>query len=241
MGWTCLLVDFNCRKSLLIEPNTGVTWRRRKRRKKKKKRKKRWKKRSWRQALNLLTAFQGSSCYLMLFCWLDQFYVLSNVSFLCSTPTGVETPDVIDLRKQQRKEPEKPLYQVIFYLSWGVSGLHLIFCFRADRLINFPYVVMWRSLRKKKKGLLLELCLEQLTRMFCYFIAIISIFWFYLYHLQYRNCVKCTWVADLVFLFFETGTFLVHKIKWLLPKGWDASDSLLIFLWISMGEDSLLL
>ncbi|PWA88316.1 splicing factor 3B subunit 2 [Artemisia annua] len=28
-----------------------------------------------------------------------------------STPTGVETPDVIDLRKQQRKEPEKPLYQ----------------------------------------------------------------------------------------------------------------------------------
>ncbi|CAI9302756.1 unnamed protein product [Lactuca saligna] len=31
------------------------------------------------------------------------------------TPTGVETPDVIDLRKQQqqRKEPEKPLYQVL--------------------------------------------------------------------------------------------------------------------------------
>ena len=31
---------------------------------------------------------------------------------LFSTPTGVETPDVIDLRKQQRKEPEKLLYQV---------------------------------------------------------------------------------------------------------------------------------
>jgi splicing factor 3B subunit 2 len=28
------------------------------------------------------------------------------------TPTGVETPDVIDLRKTQRKEPEKPLYHV---------------------------------------------------------------------------------------------------------------------------------
>lgn len=33
-----------------------------------------------------------------------------------STPTGVETPDVIDLRKQQRKEPEKPLYQVSIYI-----------------------------------------------------------------------------------------------------------------------------
>lgn len=33
----------------------------------------------------------------------------------CSTPTGVETPDVIDLRKQQRKEPDRPLYQVIIY------------------------------------------------------------------------------------------------------------------------------
>lgn len=32
---------------------------------------------------------------------------------LFSTPTGVETPDVIDLRKQQRKEPEMPLYQVL--------------------------------------------------------------------------------------------------------------------------------
>lgn len=31
---------------------------------------------------------------------------------LSSTPTGVETPDVIDLRKAQRKEPEKQLYQV---------------------------------------------------------------------------------------------------------------------------------
>ncbi|MCD9640567.1 hypothetical protein HAX54_025935, partial [Datura stramonium] len=36
-----------------------------------------------------------------------------SVDSLSSTPTGVETPDVIDLRKQQRKEPEKPLYQVL--------------------------------------------------------------------------------------------------------------------------------
>ncbi|GAB2232973.1 hypothetical protein Droror1_Dr00002186 [Drosera rotundifolia] len=38
---------------------------------------------------------------------------IQSVDSLSSTPTGVETPDVIDLRKQQRKEPEKPLYQVL--------------------------------------------------------------------------------------------------------------------------------
>ncbi|CAD5193051.1 unnamed protein product, partial [Musa acuminata subsp. malaccensis] len=38
---------------------------------------------------------------------------MQSVDSLSSTPTGVETPDVIDLRKQQRKEPEKPLYQVL--------------------------------------------------------------------------------------------------------------------------------
>ncbi|KAG5010575.1 hypothetical protein JHK87_019090 [Glycine soja] len=37
---------------------------------------------------------------------------IQSVDSLSSTPTGVETPDVIDLRKLQRKEPEKPLYQV---------------------------------------------------------------------------------------------------------------------------------
>ncbi|CAN6192333.1 unnamed protein product, partial [Urochloa humidicola] len=40
-----------------------------------------------------------------------------SVDTISSTPTGVETPDVIDLRKLQRKEPEKqaerPLYQVL--------------------------------------------------------------------------------------------------------------------------------
>ncbi|KAJ8566854.1 hypothetical protein K7X08_002676 [Anisodus acutangulus] len=34
---------------------------------------------------------------------------IQSVDSLSSTPTGVETPDFIDLRKQQRKEPEKPL------------------------------------------------------------------------------------------------------------------------------------
>ncbi|XP_047324087.1 splicing factor 3B subunit 2-like [Impatiens glandulifera] len=38
---------------------------------------------------------------------------IQSVDSHSSTPTGVETPDVIDLRKQQRKEPEKPLYQVL--------------------------------------------------------------------------------------------------------------------------------
>ncbi|KAG4401045.1 hypothetical protein GLYMA_07G193967v4 [Glycine max] len=36
---------------------------------------------------------------------------IQSVDSLSSTPTGVETHDVIDLRKLQRKEPEKPLYQ----------------------------------------------------------------------------------------------------------------------------------
>ncbi|KAL9240111.1 hypothetical protein vseg_014369 [Gypsophila vaccaria] len=36
-----------------------------------------------------------------------------SMDSLSSTPTGVETPDVIELRKQQRKEPEKQLYQVL--------------------------------------------------------------------------------------------------------------------------------
>jgi len=38
---------------------------------------------------------------------------VSSVDSLSTTPTGVETPDVIDLRKAQRKEPEKALYQVL--------------------------------------------------------------------------------------------------------------------------------
>ncbi|RWW81867.1 hypothetical protein BHE74_00009702 [Ensete ventricosum] len=52
---------------------------------------------------------------------------VSNVQRMGSTPTGVETPDVIDLRKQQRKEPEKPLYQVnkfwflFFALTYGAD------------------------------------------------------------------------------------------------------------------------
>ena len=40
----------------------------------------------------------------------DDVQLVDSVS---STPTGMETPDVIELRKQQRKEPEKPLYQVL--------------------------------------------------------------------------------------------------------------------------------
>lgn len=37
---------------------------------------------------------------------------IQSVNSLSSIPTGIETPDVIDLRKQQKKEPEKPLYNV---------------------------------------------------------------------------------------------------------------------------------
>ncbi|WOG82553.1 hypothetical protein DCAR_0101718 [Daucus carota subsp. sativus] len=38
---------------------------------------------------------------------------VQSVDSVSSTPTGLETPDVFELRKQQRKEPEKPLYQVL--------------------------------------------------------------------------------------------------------------------------------
>ncbi|XP_062013215.1 uncharacterized protein LOC133729668 [Rosa rugosa] len=38
---------------------------------------------------------------------------IESVDSISSTPTGVETPDVMDLRKLQRKEPERPLYQVL--------------------------------------------------------------------------------------------------------------------------------
>ncbi|CAI9303262.1 unnamed protein product [Lactuca saligna] len=43
------------------------------------------------------------------------FYSLLFILSSTLTPTGVETPDVIGLRKQQqqRKEPEKPLYQML--------------------------------------------------------------------------------------------------------------------------------
>ncbi|KAK1385871.1 Splicing factor 3B subunit 2 [Heracleum sosnowskyi] len=38
---------------------------------------------------------------------------IQSVDSLSSTPTDIETPDVFDLRKQQKKEPAKPLYKVL--------------------------------------------------------------------------------------------------------------------------------
>lgn len=38
---------------------------------------------------------------------------IASVDTISTTPAGVETPDVIDLRKAQRKEPEKNLYTVL--------------------------------------------------------------------------------------------------------------------------------
>ncbi len=50
------------------------------------------------------------------------------------TPTGVETPDVIDLRKTQRKEPEKPLYHV----SLALLHRHLTCRSKARKQQVFP-------------------------------------------------------------------------------------------------------
>ncbi|EOA21691.1 hypothetical protein CARUB_v10002116mg [Capsella rubella] len=36
-----------------------------------------------------------------------------SMDSLSSNPTGIETPDGIELRKEQRKEPERPLYQAL--------------------------------------------------------------------------------------------------------------------------------
>lgn len=38
---------------------------------------------------------------------------IQSVDSLSSIPSSIETPDVIDLRKQQKKEPEKSLYKVL--------------------------------------------------------------------------------------------------------------------------------
>ena len=126
-------------------------------------------KRTWRKAFNQLTAFQGSSSddfphFSLIFQILVVHVImLTNVFlFSYSTPTGVETPDVIDLRKQQRKEPEKPLYQVRhFQLCCFDIYLNV-------NLLTFSLDTICRFLKKRKKELLLGPYLEQLTRMYCY-------------------------------------------------------------------------
>ncbi|EOA17961.1 hypothetical protein CARUB_v10006376mg [Capsella rubella] len=45
-----------------------------------------------------------------------------SVDTLSSTPTGIETPDGIELRKDQRKEPDRPLYQVLEEKVEGVAA-----------------------------------------------------------------------------------------------------------------------
>ncbi|KAG7557673.1 PSP proline-rich [Arabidopsis suecica] len=46
---------------------------------------------------------------------------IESVDTLSSTPTGIETPDAIELRKEQRKEPDRPLYQVLEEKSENVA------------------------------------------------------------------------------------------------------------------------
>lgn len=70
---------------------------------------------------------------------------------LYSTPTGVETPDVIDLRKQQRKEPEKPLYQVIaLYVAFYFLNSNRRMFSPCQKTHDHPLVSSgpWRERRK---------------------------------------------------------------------------------------------
>ncbi|KAL6546642.1 hypothetical protein OROMI_022363 [Orobanche minor] len=84
----CNKINPVTRRNQLIRLSTGLIWWRRKRKKRRRRnKKKKLRKKNWKMAFSLLIAFQV-------------------------TPTGVETPDVIDLRKQQSKEPDRPLYQV---------------------------------------------------------------------------------------------------------------------------------
>lgn len=169
----CFAFDF--RKNLLIGASIGVIWR--KRRKKRKKKKNSWRKRKWKQAFNPWTACQGAYLSTTQFgCYLYIITLTSNsLFFSLSTPTGVETPDVIDLRKQQRKEPEKPLYQVsALFVILQKGCLHFLFVYlislRGTKFLLmhtclFPPQIR-RSWKRKKKRLPQAPCLELHTRMY---------------------------------------------------------------------------
>lgn len=102
--------------------------------------------------------------------------------FFTSTPTGVETPDVIDLRKQQRKDTERPLYQVSICDSRFWFLYILVFNAPMDDIIwtLSHFCVLWRYLKKKKRKLPLVLCLEQHTRMQSSCFILFS-FWLYFF------------------------------------------------------------
>lgn len=68
--------------------------------------------------------------------------------FVFSTPTGVETPDVIDLRKQQRKEPERPLYQVSLSTATLPSALASL-----DYLVDVINHIFVKVLEEKEEKL----------------------------------------------------------------------------------------
>ncbi|EPS67905.1 hypothetical protein M569_06869, partial [Genlisea aurea] len=66
------------------------------------------------KSVDSLSRFFSCNCFLRFShrgFYSSRIYIYACLSL--STPTGVETPDVIDLRKQQRKEPDRPLYQVL--------------------------------------------------------------------------------------------------------------------------------
>ena len=69
------------------------------------------------------------------------------VDSLSSTPTGVETPDAIDLRKQQRKEP-KGLFTK--YLRRRKKGLHRAPCL--EHLIPMSWARHTRQDNSCQKG-----------------------------------------------------------------------------------------
>ncbi|KAL0890000.1 hypothetical protein Bca101_013983 [Brassica carinata] len=64
-----------------------------------------------------------------------------NVFSLFSTPTGIETPDVIEFRKEQRKEPDRPLYIKYFKKRERVLLLEQCWEPHTDTLLKLRLIV----------------------------------------------------------------------------------------------------
>ena len=64
----------------------------------------------------------------------------------------METPDVIDLRKQQRKEPDRPLYQVSKQSVNVISSELAFFLFLFSKLkCDLPTVWFFKVLEEKEE------------------------------------------------------------------------------------------
>lgn len=140
------------------------------------------------------------------FHFLDHHLYIICLFLLFSTPTGVETPDVIDLRKQQRKEPEKPLYQVCINLC--LTQFFLLLLLKHDKF-SFFLEGAWRERRKDCSGNLAPT------------ISHVCFFSFPLLYLNVLFICSCNWLVN-VYDSIACGSHLsflsfLHP-QWTMPK-----------------------